>query len=70
MSFWKDKNVASVEIHHTVKHNNLKNEFVITRSEDEGSPIVVDRLSEAMDIMAKVENLPIAELKNLEKNQT
>ncbi|MDY6953214.1 MAG: DUF4390 domain-containing protein [Thermodesulfobacteriota bacterium] len=67
-SWWKDKELASLEITHTVKYNNLKNEFVITRSEDEGCPLVVDSLSEAEEIMAEVQNLKIAELDILEKD--
>lgn len=67
-SFWKDKNLASVEIHHTVKFNNLKNAFVITRSEDGGRQIVVTSLPEAKKVMAEVENLKIARLESLGKN--
>jgi hypothetical protein len=67
-NFWKDKNLASLEIRHTVKFNNLKNEFVITRSEDDGRQIVVNTFSEAKKIMAEVENLRIAKIKTLERN--
>jgi hypothetical protein len=67
-NFWKDKSLASLEIRHTVKFNNLKNEFVISRSEDGGRQIVVKALPEAKKIMAEVENLKIAKLEALEKN--
>ncbi|MCK4729069.1 MAG: DUF4390 domain-containing protein [Desulfobacterales bacterium] len=67
-NFWKDKNLASLEILHTVKYNNLKNEFVITRSEHSDKPVIVNTLSEAKRIMAEVENLKIAKLKSLERN--
>ncbi|NVM57116.1 MAG: DUF4390 domain-containing protein [Desulfobacterales bacterium] len=67
-NFWKDKNLASLEIHHTVKYNNLKNEFVITRSEANGRPIVVNSLHKAKSIMAEVESLRIAKLETLERN--
>lgn len=67
-SWWQDKELASLEITHTVKYNNLKNEFVITRSEYEGCPLVVNSLCEAEKIMAEVENLKIAELDILEKD--
>lgn len=67
-NFWMDKALASLEILHTVKYNNLKNEFVITRSEDKGRSIVVNSLSQAETIMSEVENLRIAELKSLERN--
>jgi len=67
-NFWKDRNLASLEIRHTVKYNNLKNEFVITRSEHSDHPVIVNTLSEAKRIMAEVENLSVAELKSLERN--
>lgn len=67
-NFWKDKNLAHLEIRHTVKYNNLKNEFVITRSEYNGQPVIVNTLAEAKKIMAEVENLRITKLKTLEKN--
>jgi hypothetical protein len=67
-NFWNDKNLASLEIRHTVKYNNLKNEFAITRSEHSDKPVIVDTLSEAKKIMAEVENVRIAELKHLERN--
>jgi hypothetical protein len=67
-SFWKDKNQGRLEIRHTVKYNNLKTEFVITRSEDNGRSIVVNSLDEAKTIMAAVEDVRIAKLKSLERN--
>jgi hypothetical protein len=67
-NFWKDRNLASLEIRHTVKFNNLKDEFIITRSENEGEPIVVNSFSEAKRIMAEVENLSVSPLDRLESN--
>ena len=67
-SFWKDKNLASLEIRHTVKFNNLKNEYVITRSEHNDKPVIVNSMSEAKRVMAEVENLRIAKLESLERN--
>jgi len=67
-NFWKNKNLARLEIRHTVKYNNLKNEFVITRSEHGDKPVAVNTLSEAKRIMAEVENLRIIKLESLERN--
>lgn len=67
-NFWIDKTLASLEILHTIKYNNLKNEFVITRGEDKGKSIVVNSLSEAESIMTEVENLKIARLNSLERS--
>jgi hypothetical protein len=57
-----------MEIHHTVKYNNLKNEFVITRSEHSDKPVVVNSVPEMKQIMAEVEDLRIAKLKSLKRN--
>jgi len=67
-NFWKDKNLAEMEIRHTVKFNNLKDEFVITRSENGGNPIVAKSFSEAKRIMAEVENLSVIGLDKLDRN--
>ena len=67
-NFWKDKNLASLEIRHTVKYNTLKNEFVITRSEHSGQPVIAKTLAEAKKAMAEVENLRISKLESLERN--
>jgi hypothetical protein len=58
-----------LEIRHTVKYNNLKNEFAITRSEHNNKAVIVETLSEAKRVMAEVENVRISELKLLEKNR-
>ncbi|OEU46254.1 MAG: hypothetical protein BA861_09325 [Desulfobacterales bacterium S3730MH5] len=67
--FWKDENLASLEVHHTVKYDNLKNEFVITRSEHGDKPVIVNTLSEVKKIMAEIKDLKIAKLESLERNQ-
>lgn len=67
-NFWKDNNLRSLDIRHTVKYNNLKNEFMITRSEHSDKPVIVNTLSEAKRIMAEVENLRIIKLTSLERN--
>ena len=68
-NFWKDKNLASLEMRHTIKYNNLKNEFTITRSEHGNKPVIVNTLTEAKRIMAEVENVRIAKLAALERNR-
>ncbi len=58
-----------MEVHHTVKYDNLKNEFVITRSEHGDKPVIVNTLSEVKKIMAEIKDLKIAKLESLERNQ-
>ena len=67
-NFWRDKNLARVEFHHTVKYNSLKSEFAITRSEQDNKPIIVNSLSEVKRVMADVEDLRIAKLEFLKRN--
>jgi len=65
---WTDKTLSRMEVHHRVKYNNLKNEFVIIRSEHRDKPIVVNSVPEMKKIMAEVEDLRIAKLESLKKN--
>jgi len=58
-----------MEIRHTEKYNNRKDEFIITRSENGETPILVNSLSEAKRIMAEVENLSVVPLDRLERNR-
>ena len=67
--FWWDKQLDSREVRHTVKFDTLKKEFSITRSEDGGKQIVVQSFEEAKRAMAEVENLKLADMKTLKKNQ-
>jgi len=66
--YWLNKEVVSLEMTHSVKYNNLTNEFVITRSERNGNRIVVDSFDEAKSAMSEVKDLRIAGPENLEEN--
>ncbi len=65
-NFWPDEKLADLDIHHTIKYDNLKSEFTITRSE-RNSPIVVKSFVEAQKIMATVDDLRVIPLKELSK---
>jgi hypothetical protein len=64
--FWIDKNLAHREVRHTIKFDNLKHIFTISRSEDDGKEVAVNSFEEAKKIMAEVENLILADLGVLE----
>ncbi len=68
-NMWFDRNLADIEIVHTVKYNNLKKEFIISRSWDENSPIVVQSFDEAKKLMAEIDSLNVIPLKILEKGK-
>jgi hypothetical protein len=66
--YWLDKTLRNLEIRHTVKYDNLKNEFLISLSENGGKNVVVDSFEEAKNIMTEVENLKLTGLNTLERN--
>lgn len=68
-SFWKDEEIADITITHTLKYDNLKKEYLVTRSGDTDSPTVTKSFEEAKKLMAEVDSLTIGALKWLEKGQ-
>ncbi|MBF0102427.1 MAG: DUF4390 domain-containing protein, partial [Desulfobacterales bacterium] len=50
-SIWKDKTLLDIRITHTIKYNNLKKEFTVTRSWGDGRPIVTNSFEEAQRLM-------------------
>ncbi len=68
-SMWFDENLADLEIIHTIKYNSLKKEFLISRSWDDNSPVVVQSFAEAQKLMAEINSLKIIPLNMLEKGR-
>jgi hypothetical protein len=65
-NFWFDEKLAGLEIHHTIKYDNVKNEFTVTRNEH-NHPVVVKSFVEAEKIMATVDDLAVIPLNKLSK---
>ncbi len=68
-NIWLDKKIADVKITHTIKYDNLKQEFCITRSWGNPDSIVVKSFQEAQKVMAEIDSLKIVPLKKLEKGK-
>lgn len=68
-SMWLDRNLADIEIVHTIKYNHLKKEFIINRSWDPNSPVIAQSFAEAKKLMAEIDSLKIIPLKTLEKGK-
>jgi hypothetical protein len=66
-SFWFDKEIVALKITHTIKYDNLKNEYIIRRSWDENSPKIVKSFAEAKKIMTEIDSLNVVPLNRLEK---
>ncbi len=64
-----DKKIAEIQPTHTLKYDNLKKEYVLTRSWEGNRPLVVRTLGEAQKLMAEVDSLEVVPLGLLEKGQ-
>ncbi len=65
-NFWFNQKIVDKKISHTIKYNPLRKEFTVQRSW-ENDPIVTDSFTEAINLMADVDNLKVAPLSLLEK---
>jgi hypothetical protein len=67
-SFWPDKRIAALKLHHTIKYDSLREEFSITLSERGNQTFVMKDFSKAQEMMADVSNVQVSSLQSLEKN--
>jgi hypothetical protein len=67
-SFWPNKKLSAVRLHHTVKYDSLREEFNLTLSERGNQAFPVKEFSKAQEIMADVSNIQMIPLKQLERN--
>ena len=65
--FWLDKELAELKIQHTIKYDNLKNEYIVTRSYDAEQQRVIKSFDEAKKLMAEIDSLKVIDLSQLEK---
>jgi hypothetical protein len=68
-NLWFDKEVADIEITHTLKYNNLKKEFIVKRSWENDDPLVTQSFDEARKLMTEIDSLKIVPLRVLEKGR-
>ena len=66
-SFWLDEKIADISVAHTIKYNNLKKEFVVTRSWEPGKFSVIQSFEEAQKLMSEIKSLHIIPLDKLTK---
>ncbi len=66
---WLNKKVSEKIVTHTIKYNNIKKEFTISRSWENNKPMVTMSFEKARKLMTEVEGLRIAGLDRLEKGK-
>jgi hypothetical protein len=68
-NFWIDEKVAEKKMTHTIKYNNLKKEFIITRSWENNKTLVTQSFREAQKLMTEIESLKVVSLNKLQKGK-
>ena len=68
-NFWFDGEISDIEVTHTVKYDNLKKEFTISRSWEGNNTKVTKSFNEAQTMMSEINNLKIIPLNKLEKGK-
>jgi hypothetical protein len=68
-SLWADKNIADLELTHTIKYDNLKRQFTVKRSWISGDPVVTPSFPQAQKWMTEINALSVYPLKKLEKGR-
>lgn len=68
-NLWLDEKIADITATHTVKYNNLKKEFIVSRSWKKGAPEVTASLEKARQLMNDIESLQLVPLDQLEKGR-
>lgn len=68
-NMWFDLDIADITVTHTIKYDNLKKEFTVSRSWKNNEAEVTKSFSEAQKWMTEVNSLKIIPLGQLEKGQ-
>jgi hypothetical protein len=68
-NFWLDRQIAEIKITNTMKYDNLKKNYTVTRTWESSKPHVVTSLAEARKLMTDVDSLTITPLGRLEKGK-
>ncbi len=66
-NWWVDKKLVELKVVHTIKYNNIKKAYTITRSWVDIEPIVTQSFMEASKLMTEIDSLKIFPLNALEK---
>lgn len=66
-NLWMDEKIVEITVHHTIKYNNLKKEFVVSKSWEDSNSVTTQSFEEAKKLMSKIEGLTVVSLDNLTK---
>jgi hypothetical protein len=66
---WPDAKITEIVLTHTIKYDNLRQEYQVTRSWDNNSVQTVKSFPEAQRLMTEIDSLTIVPLDQLEKGE-
>jgi hypothetical protein len=66
-TLWFDGSISSLRLEHTIKFDSLKNEFRVTRSEDNHKELIFKEFEKAKKAMAEISNIEVVPLKELQR---
>lgn len=66
-TLWFDGSISSLKLEHTIKYDSLKNEFRVTRSEDDNNELVFKDFAVAKKAMAEISNIEVVPLEQLQR---
>jgi len=64
---WFDKKIKEKEVSHTLRYDNIKEEYIVERSWEKDQPLVTESFAEATRRMCNMQGLPICEMEKLDK---
>jgi hypothetical protein len=62
-----DKKILEITLAHTIKYNNLKNDFTVKRSWENDKPLTTESFEQAKQWMTEISGLRLLPLSNLQK---
>jgi hypothetical protein len=66
---WPDAKITELTLLHTIKYDNLRQEYLVTRAWDNHSSYAVKSFQEAKKLMTEIDSLTVAALHQLEKGE-
>ena len=66
-TLWFDGSISSLKLEHTIKYDSLKNEFRVTRSEDDSKELVFKDFERAKKSMAEISSIKVVPLEQLQR---
>lgn len=68
-NLWFDEQISEITVTHTIKYDNLRKEFIVSRSWKNNIPEITKSFQEARRLMTGINSLKVIPLKQLQKGE-